>query len=140
LGLIRPRVLRAPVVLGLLAAALAGPAVAQVGVVPVKPMPPAAAEQWRADKPSRTSCIDVSAIAGAMVVDSRTLDVVLKGGKRWRLTLAQQCPQLSYYGGFYYQPTVPGKFCAGKDRIISRAGGACRVSHISRLRPTAPRP
>ena len=76
-----------------------------------------------------------SGLLGMRGLDARTVDVTMKGGKRWRLTLAQQCPQLSYYGGFYYQPRVPGKFCAGSDRIISRAGGACRVSTISELRP-----
>ncbi|MGL6043836.1 MAG: hypothetical protein ACRC1J_07910 [Sandaracinobacteroides sp.] len=110
-----------------------------VGVVVVRPMPSAQAEQWVQSKPSRTACIDVSRIAGAMVVDQRSVDVVMRGGKRWRLTLAQQCPQLSYYGGFYYQPSQAGKFCAGQDRIISRAGGACRVSHIGQLRQVQPR-
>jgi len=113
---------------------------AQVAAVAVRPMPPAAAEQWQAQKPSRKACIDVSTIAGAVVVDARTLDVVMRGGKRWRLGLAQACPQLSYYGGFYYQPRVAGKFCAGEDRIISRAGGACRVSQISELRAVRPKP
>jgi hypothetical protein len=114
--------------------------VAQVAIVPARPMPPAAVDQWKAGKPSRKACIDASTIAGAVVVDARTVDVVMKGGRRWRLGLAQQCPQLSYYGGFYYQPQVAGKFCAGEDRIISRAGGACRVSQISELRPVRPRP
>jgi hypothetical protein len=106
----------------------------------VRPMPPAAVDQWKARKPSRTACIDASTIAGAVVVDARTVDVVMRGGRRWRLGLAQQCPQLSYYGGFYYEPRVAGKFCAGADRIISRAGGACRVSQISELRQVRVKP
>lgn len=119
----------------LLAFALpASSAGAEVGVVPVRPMPPAQAEQWVAGKANKTACIDATRIAGAVVIDARSVDVVMRGGKRWRLMLAQQCPQLSYYGGFYYKPAQAGKFCAGQDRIISRAGGACRVSHISQLR------
>jgi hypothetical protein len=122
----------------LLAATLGTPAAAQaVGRVPVAPPPPV--ETWKPGKPSRSACIDATRIAGAIVVDPRTLDVVLKGGKRWRLTLAQQCPQLSYYGGFYYEPQVSGQFCAGRDRIIGRAGGACRVSHIAPLQRVQPR-
>jgi hypothetical protein len=117
----------------------AAAAQAQVAAVPARPMPPASADKWKAGKPSRTACIDVSTIAGAVVVDARTVDVVMRGGRRWRLGLAQQCPQLSYYGGFYYQPRVAGKFCAGEDRIISRAGGACRVSHISELKQVRPK-
>ncbi len=120
---------------GFAAMIAANPLAAQVGVVPVRPMPPAERDGWIAGRPSTKACIDTSRIAGAIVVDARTVDVTMRGDKRWRLTLAQQCPQLSYYGGFYYQPRVPGKFCAGNDRIISRAGGACRVSSISELRP-----
>jgi hypothetical protein len=130
------------VLAGLLLGALlqAGVATAQIEAVPVRPMPPAAADQWKPGKPSRKACIDSSTIAGAVVVDPRTVDIVMRGGRRFRLGLAQQCPQLSYYGGFYYQPRVPGKFCAGEDRIISRAGGACRVSQISELRPVRTKP
>jgi hypothetical protein len=125
-----------PVAAGL--ALLAGPARAQaIGHVNVAPPPPA--ESWQPGKPSRTACIDTSRIAAAIVVDPRTLDVVLRGGKRWRLTLAQQCPQLSYYGGFYYQPQVAGQFCAGRDRIMGRAGGQCRVSQIAPLHRVPPR-
>ena len=107
---------------------------AQIGAVPVRPMPPAVADDWKPGKTSRTACIDASMIAAAVVVDQRTVDVVMRGGRRFRLGLAQQCPQLSYYGGFYYEPKVAGKFCAGEDRIISRAGGSCRLSQISELR------
>ncbi|PZU50603.1 MAG: hypothetical protein DI568_02255 [Sphingomonas sp.] len=114
---------------------LAAPAAAQVGVVPVRPLPQTGVEQWVPVKTTRTGCFDTANIAGAIVVDARTVDVTMKGGKRWRLTLAQQCPQLSYYGGFYYQPRVPGKFCAGSDKVMSRAGGACRVSTISEMKP-----
>jgi hypothetical protein len=124
----------------LMLALAAAPGAAQVAAVPVRPMPPSAVDKWKPGKPSRTLCIDVSTIAGAVVVDARTVDVVMRGGRRWRLGLAQQCPQLSYYGGFYYQPRVAGKFCAGEDRIISRAGGACRVSQISELKQVRPRP
>ena len=108
-------------------------------MVPVKPMPPVATEEWAPGRASRNACIDVTRIAGAVVVDPQTLDVVMLGGKRWRVMLAQQCPQLSYYGGFYYQPVRAGQFCAGKDRIIGRAGGECRVSRIAPLNKARPR-
>lgn len=111
-----------------------GPAAAQVGAVPVRPDPPGRpSEAWVAGKASSRACIDVGRIAGAVVVDPRTLDIVMKGGQRWRLTLAQSCQQLSFYGGFYYQPRMPGRFCAGQDRIIGRAGGQCRVRSIAPL-------
>ncbi len=112
--------------------AAAQPSRRDLGAVPVQPMPPRPAERWVGGKP--VACIDVTRIAGAVVADPRTVDVVMRGGKRWRLILAQQCPQLSYYGGFYYQPAKSGQFCAGRDRIIGRAGGECRVSRIVPLR------
>lgn len=111
---------------------------AQVGMVPVKPASPGR-EHWVASRGSGSRCIDVTRIGGAVVVDPRTVDVIMRGGDRWRLKLAQQCSQLSYYGGFYYQPAQAGKFCAGRDRIISRAGGSCLVRQISRLRPARSR-
>ncbi len=119
------------------------PAAAQeaspMGVVPVKPMPRSESEIWVAGKPSRDACFDVARIGGAIVVDPRTVDVMMRGGARWRLMLAQQCPQLSYYGGFYYQPSKAGKFCAGRDRIMGRAGGSCRVMTIAKMKKLPPR-
>ena len=124
-------------------AALAFPAMSQprpqVGVVPVRPLPPSELENWVPVRSSTSACIDVARIGGAVVVDPRNLDIVMRGGNRFRLTLATACPQLSYYGGFYYQPTQPGKFCAGRDKVMARAGGACRVSRISVLQK-APSP
>lgn len=118
------------------AAGAQAPAPVPMERVPVKPMVPAP-ERWVPAK--RATCIDVARIGGAVVVDGRTIDVVMRGGRRWRLTLAAQCPQLSYYGGFYYQPRKPGLMCAGQDRILSRAGGSCRVARIHALRQLAPR-
>lgn len=107
---------------------------AEVRVVPMRPAQPQQLDVWQVGKASTRTCIDVGAIAAAVMVDPGTVDIVLKGGKRWRLLLAQQCHQLSYYGGIYYQPVKAGQFCAGKDRILSRAGGACRVQAIAPMR------
>ena len=106
----------------------------QVQVVPMRPVQPAALDVWQVGRAGTRTCIDVSNIAAAVMVDPGTIDIVMKGGKRWRLLLAQQCHQLSYYGGIYYQPSKAGKFCAGKDRILSRAGGACTVRAIAPMR------
>lgn len=120
------------------ALAVSQPAVPQasggnVGVVPVRPLPLSDKEIWVPVRSSKSACIDTARIGGAIVIDQRNLDIVMRGGKRYRLTLATSCPQLSYYGGFYYQPTQAGKFCAGRDKVMARAGGACRVSQISIL-------
>jgi hypothetical protein len=36
----------------------------------------------------------------------------------------------SYYGGFYYAPVTAGQLCAGRDRIMGRAGGSCTIAQI----------
>ena len=125
--------------LAMLASPLWAQAGADVRAMQARPMPPTEREIWVPVRTSSTACIDVERIGGAIVVDPRSLDILMRGGKRYRLTLAQACPQLSYYGGFYYQPTVSGKFCAGKDRVMARAGGPCRVSRISVLQKATPR-
>ncbi len=76
------------------------------------------------------ACIDAGQIAGAVVIDPTTIELVMKGGTRWQLKLRTSCPQLSYYGGFYYSQGQAGKICAGRDRIIGRAGGECRVAQL----------
>lgn len=89
-------------------------------------------EHWHVGRPVK--CIDVHDISGAIVIDPRTVDVFVKSGQRWRIRFANSCSQLSYYGGFYYQPTKPGQICARRDQLISRAGGGCQVQRIYKLR------
>ena len=108
-----------------------GEARAQVGRVPVAPSALAKpTDIWVAGTSKPGTCIDPDRIAGAVVVNPRTVELIMKGGKRWRLMLANACPQMSYYGGFYYQQEQAGKFCAGRDRIMGRAGGECRVDRL----------
>lgn len=124
-----------------LALLLAGQAAAQsprssVGKVPVTPY--GLDTGWTVGKPSTRACLDSSSIAGAIVVDPMTVDVIQRGGQRWRLLLDEACPQLSYYGGFYYRAGTAGEFCAGRDRIIGRAGGDCRVRAIAPMQQPPP--
>ncbi|MFA7440256.1 MAG: hypothetical protein WCZ66_04715 [Sphingomonadaceae bacterium] len=106
---------------------------AQMRKVPVRHAKPAAAENWVAGEAKSSACIDTADISGAIVMDIRTVDIMLKGGRRYRLNLANECPQLGYYGGLYYQPTHAGQMCAGRDRIMGRAGAACRVRSMAAL-------
>ena len=104
---------------------------AQIVLVPVRPpQPQAGKEQWVVGKAQPGTCIDAGQIAGAVVIDPATIELVMRGGKRWLLKLRNACPQLSYYGGFYYSQGQAGKICAGRDRIIGRAGGACEVAKL----------
>jgi hypothetical protein len=118
------------------------PAAADVARVPVDragaAKVPAA---WRLGAADRNGCIDPDRIAGAMVLGSRTLEVVLRGGSRYRLVFAANCPQLGYYGGFYYKRGgVAGRsadrLCAGRDRLQGREGGTCPIDAVITMRQT----
>jgi hypothetical protein len=118
--------------LWLMSIALGLPAAAgaQVGRVAVKPLAPGSPEEWREGKAERGACIGADRIAGAYVVDQRTLEVVMRGGARHRLKFRRACPQLSYYGGFYYSQRSAGRLCAGTDKVMGRAGGECTIAQI----------
>lgn len=110
------------------------PATAQVRV-PVEPLPPGAASQWTPGPASRRACIDARAIAGAVVIDPKTLELADRQGQRFRLTFAQACPHLGFYGGFYYVPDATGQLCASRDQLLGRSGAACPIAAIARMRP-----
>ncbi len=127
--------------LGLLVALLlTAPASAQMVPVPAKPAPPGAAiaspERWVS---SRTACVEARRPAGAIVIDPRLLELVSSRGDRVRLIFAEDCAHLSYYGGFYYKPGEDGQLCAGRDVVMGREGGACRIKEIATPRPARAR-
>lgn len=100
--------------------------------VPVRPGGPALAEIARPKAPrgGRRRCIAIDTIAAAQLFGDRAIELTLKGGKRWRLYLAQECPALSFYQGFYYQQSQAGRLCAGRDVIGARSGGECAIASI----------
>lgn len=119
---------------GAAAAALAGaPAAGQPGSVGVVPVTQAAPSSGPRPVPPRSGakrCINVNNIAGAIVFGDRAVELTMTNGQRWRLYFAQGCPTLTFYNGFYYQPAQRGKLCAGRDAIMSRAGGSCDIASI----------
>ncbi len=110
------------------------PAGAQVRV-PVEPLDPGARSGWRPGPASRRACIDATAIAGAIVIDPKTLELSDREGHRFRLTFARPCPHLGFYGGFYYVPDAKGKLCASRDQLLGRSGAACPIAAIAVMRP-----
>ena len=112
------------------------PAAGQMVPVPAKPVRPGAsmgpADQWTR---SRSACVDARQLAGAIVIDPRTLELSLGGGQRARLLFAQDCAHLGYYGGFYYRADTDGRLCAGRDSVMGREGGACPIREIATPRP-----
>jgi hypothetical protein len=78
----------------------------------------------------RKRCIRIDSIAAAQLFGDRAIELTLKGGRRWRLYLAQECPALSFYQGFYYRQRTAGELCAGRDVIGARSGGECGIASI----------
>lgn len=86
----------------------------------------------------RTTCVDVRSVAGAQLFGDASVELTLQGGARWRMYFAQGCPALDFYRGFYYRRAEQGRLCAGRDAVISRAGGECLIASI--LPVTKPHP
>ncbi len=83
-------------------------------------------------------CIDAATIGGAAVSAPDSVDLILRGGKRVRAKLEEECPALDYYSGFYFQAPGDGKLCADRDSIHTRSGGDCEIDKFRALTPSAP--
>ena len=96
------------------------------------PVRPGGAAQSRPAPPraGRNRCISINGIAAAQIFGDRAIELTMRGGGRWRLHLAQECPGLSFYQGFYYQQRKAGQLCAGRDAIGARSGGECAIAAI----------
>jgi hypothetical protein len=99
--------------------------------VPVRPLPPPKVE-WQAGRPFR--CMPIRAIRGAMLSSPENVDILLPQQHRARAQLAENCPALDFYDGFYLKPQ-DGQLCAGRDIIYSRMGGSCRIEGFHLLVP-----
>jgi hypothetical protein len=75
-------------------------------------------------------CVPLTNVAAAQLFGDRAIELTMKGGRRWRMILAEECPGLSFYQGFYYQPKRAGQLCAGRDAIGARSGGECGIAAI----------
>ncbi|WP_353217811.1 DUF6491 family protein [Sandarakinorhabdus sp.] len=141
-----------------LAAALPGTAHGQAQPAPAKPAAPPGfdSQKWRrmpvrpggaldpgaAPRPApprggHHRCIAVVSVAGAQFFGDGAIELTMKSGQRWRMHLAQECPALSFYQGFYYQQQRAGLLCAGRDAIGARSGGECGIAAIVPVRRKA---
>jgi Family of unknown function (DUF6491) len=89
--------------------------------VTTRPFPP---------KEGRKRCISVDGLAGAQLFGDRAIELSMRDGQRYRLFLAQECPALSFYQGFYYRRQRAGQLCAGRDVVGARSGGECTIASI----------
>jgi hypothetical protein len=79
-------------------------------------------------------CIPASVLAGAQI-SNYGVDLLLKGGRRVRAKLADDCPPLDYYSGFYIRQGLDGQVCADRDSIRVRSGGSCEIERFRKLVP-----
>ena len=100
------------------------------GRVPISPVDPV---RWTEKKGPQ--CVAMSALDGAVVTGSQSIDLMLEGGDRLRAKLHDDCPPLDFYSGFYLKPTPDGMVCADRDAIRSRSGAACAIESFKRLVP-----
>lgn len=99
--------------------------------VTTRPFPPAS---------GRNRCVSVNNLAGAQLFGDRGIELTTKTGDRYRLFLAQECPALSFYQGFYYRRQRAGQLCAGRDVVGARSGGECLIASIIKVRPVGKPP
>lgn len=103
-------------------------------IVTVRP-PPRSEEEARAlGAQAELKCVRADRIHMGTMLDPRTVLLQLRSGDQLRVTLAQDCPVIGYYGGFYVSRQAD-KLCAGRDFLLARSGQRCVISEINRMRP-----
>jgi hypothetical protein len=90
----------------------------------------AAREREAVPEQGRRTCIRVDRIAGAQLFGDTAIELTMTDGRHWRMFLADECPGLSFYQGFYYRRGKAGMLCAGRDSIGARSGGECAIASI----------
>jgi hypothetical protein len=78
-------------------------------------------------------CVPVEALAGVGVSRGGDVDLMLVDGRRLRAKLGEDCPTLSFYGGFYLRPGRDGQLCGGRDVLRARSGAACPILRFRML-------
>jgi hypothetical protein len=81
------------------------------------------------------NCLPWSNMAAAMISSPTTIDLIVKGGTRYRVKLQKSCQAIDFYSGFYVKATRDGRVCEDRDMIHSRSGGECGISKFKTLVP-----
>ncbi len=87
------------------------------------------------DEKKGPDCIQMNALAGALVSSPTSIDIYLRGGLRLRAKLGKSCPSIDFYSGFYVRPTKDGRICEDRDMLHSRSGGECKIDDFKTLVP-----
>lgn len=94
---------------------------------------PPRAIAWKESKGPR--CLQLKSLAGAAITSRASVDLVLRGGARYRAKLERGCPALDFYRGFYLKPHRDGRVCADRDTLHDRSGNQCEVTVFRTLVP-----
>ncbi|BCA58992.1 hypothetical protein [Sphingomonas sp. HMP6] len=87
--------------------------------------------RWTEKKGPR--CVPMSAVEGAIITGSDSVDLIVADGTRLRALFDDDCPALDFYSGLYVKGTTDGMVCADRDSIRSRSGSVCRIDGFKRL-------
>jgi hypothetical protein len=79
-------------------------------------------------------CLEAGEIRAAALRDRTHVDFLMVDRIRVRAELADDCPALDFYNGFYLTPDK-GKVCVRRESIHSRMGGSCKIERFRRLIP-----
>ena len=105
--------------------------------VPKLAGPPPQPVAWKEHRGPK--CIVPADLAGALVSQAGSVDLVLIGNRRLRAKLDSRCEPLDFYSGFYLKPAADGRICADRDVIRARSGMSCQIGSFRELRPIAAR-
>ena len=109
-------------------------------IIRIRPAPPPSPasliiQQQKWKEKGAPNCIKWNNMAAAMVSSPTTLDLIVRGGSRFRVKLEKSCSAVDFYSGFYVKMTPDGQICQDRDSIHSRAGGECVIDKFKSLVP-----
>ncbi len=95
--------------------------------------PPPRRLRWREKKTLK--CVPLAKLGGYAISQPDSIDLIVRGGRRYRAHLERGCPAIAFYSGFYIRPPTDGRLCADRDMFHSRAGGQCSIEKLRLLVP-----
>ncbi len=69
------------------------------------------------------NCVTISQIRSTKVIDNRTIDFRMAGGKTYRNTLSQSCPGLKFEERFSYKTSLNQLCSVDIVRVLQSQGG-----------------
>lgn len=105
-----------------------------VRVPPASP-PPKNLRPLKWKEKGAPSCIKINSIAATMISSQTTIDLIVRGGTRYRVKLEKSCQAIDFYSGFYVKATKDGQVCEDRDSIHSRSGFECVIDKFKTLVP-----